>query len=66
MCLIGCSRRIEIDLNKLIYYKKMKKVLFYTAALVMALCVASCGNKKEAKDGTVKETTKKESVSERD
>ena len=40
----------------------MKKVLFYTAALVMALCVASCGNKKEAKDGTVKETTKKETV----
>lgn len=40
----------------------MKKVLFYTAALVMALSVASCGNKKEAKDGTVKETTKKETV----
>jgi hypothetical protein len=40
----------------------MKKVLFYTTALVMALCVASCGNKKEAKDGTVKETTKKETV----
>ena len=40
----------------------MKKVLFYTAALVMALCVASCGNKKETKDGTVKETTKKETV----
>ena len=40
----------------------MKTVLFYTAALVMALCVASCGNKKEAKDGTVKETTKKETV----
>lgn len=40
----------------------MKTVLFYTAALVMALCVASCGNKKETKDGTVKETTKKETV----
>ena len=40
----------------------MKTVLFYTAALVMALCVASCGNKKETKDRTVKETTKKETV----
>ena len=40
----------------------MKKILFYTAALVMALSVASCGNKKETKDVTVKETAKKETV----
>ena len=40
----------------------MKKILFYTAALVMALSVASCGNKKETKDATVKETAKKETV----
>ena len=40
----------------------MKKILFYTAALVMALSVASCGNKKETKDVTVKETAKQETV----
>lgn len=40
----------------------MKKILFYTAALVMALSVGSCGNKKETKDVTVKETAKKETV----
>ena len=40
----------------------MKKILFYTVALVMALSVASCGNKKETKDVTVKETAKKETV----
>lgn len=40
----------------------MKKVLFYTAALVMALGVASCGNKKEAGEGSANEGPKKEKV----
>ncbi len=40
----------------------MKKVLFYTAALVMALGVASCGNKKEAGEGAANEGPKKEKV----
>lgn len=40
----------------------MKKVLFYTAALVMALGVASCGNKKETGEGSANEGPKKEKV----
>lgn len=40
----------------------MKKVLFYTAALVMALSIASCGNKEENKEGAAKKTAKKETV----
>lgn len=40
----------------------MKKVLFYTAALVMVLGVASCGNKKEAGEGSANEGPKKEKV----
>lgn len=40
----------------------MKKVLFYTAALVMVLGVASCDNKKEAGEGSANEGPKKEKV----
>ena len=42
----------------------MKKVLFYTAALLMALSIASCGNKEENKEGAAKKTAKKEEESE--
>jgi PBP1b-binding outer membrane lipoprotein LpoB len=36
----------------------MKKYLIYTVTCLMALCMASCGNK----EGAAKENTKKESV----
>ena len=39
----------------------MKKYLIYTVTCLMALCMASCGNK----EGAAKENTKKESVVER-